>query len=275
MYCMVQLNKLVLSKMIIIFMLVFCVCHGFLLDGKTIPPPTPGSVMTDEHYKFVMQFIFQERQSRLQLEEQMKQLQQQLYSTQTDLVNKMNALDHCSMAESNRVSGLLNRTNFLEDKVSVLTKTSDAIELQNSQLQHENVQLRNDTKQLENDMSNLKKLQRVVDLQTMANLQNRTNHLEQEIQGTNSRQTLVISEANARKQDFIALFQKLQTMEYDVGKTLETLNNKTNETENCMHSLESNFQSTNANVQKKLDAISNRGKHMHLSLADELMLCFL
>lgn len=231
--------------------------------------------MTDEHYKFVMQFIFQERQSRLQLEEQMKQLQQQLYSTQTDLVNKMNALDHCSMAESNRVSGLLNRTNFLEDKVSVLTKTSDAIELQNSQLQHENVQLRNDTKQLENDMSNLKKLQRVVDLQTMANLQNRTNHLEQEIQGTNSRQTLVISEANARKQDFIALFQKLQTMEYDVGKTLETLNNKTNETENCMHSLESNFQSTNANVQKKLDAISNRGKHMHLSLADELMLCFL
>ncbi|VDH89442.1 Hypothetical predicted protein [Mytilus galloprovincialis] len=214
---------------LVIFVSLFC--YGFLLDGTKPPTPTTGSVLTDAHYDFVMQFVIQERQSRLQLQKEVKQLQQQLLATQTDLSNKINTLDQCTTAERNHIDNLNNKTSVLEDKLNSLTKNIDAIKLQNNQLVLENKQIRNDSKRLEIEVSNLNKLQSVSDMRVISNLQNQTNNLEQEIQETNSRQSVISSEANARKQDFIALFQKLQMTESELHSNVDRLGNKASETD--------------------------------------------
>lgn len=100
------------------------ICHGFLIDSKTQPPPTAGSLMTDDHYKFVMQFIFQEKQSRLQLEKYVQQLQQELVTTKADLTTDINALKHCGCA-----SNIKNKTSILQYDFNILKQDHDALKI--------------------------------------------------------------------------------------------------------------------------------------------------
>ncbi|CAC5366333.1 unnamed protein product [Mytilus coruscus] len=100
----------------------FCGCNGFLLDDKTEPPPNSGTLMTDKHYKFVMQFVIQERQSRLQLEEYTKQLKQELVTTKTELTTEINNLKQCGCA-----SDITNKTFTLQKDFDSLKRDYDAM----------------------------------------------------------------------------------------------------------------------------------------------------
>ncbi|CAC5366331.1 unnamed protein product [Mytilus coruscus] len=215
----------------------FCSCNGFLLDDKTQSPPNSGTPMSDEHYKFVMQFVIQERQSRLQLEEYVSQLKQELVTTKTELATEINNLKQCGCA-----SNIKNKTITLQQDFDSLKRDYDLIKTKNALFLQELAVTKNS----------------VSDLQTVFDFKNLTSHLAQEIQATNSRQQAITSEANARKQDFLALFQRIQISEKDLKNLSVETNNKINETDLLtrlrMQLLESNVNLTIS----KLAEISDR-----------------
>lgn len=59
---------------------------------------------------------------------------------------------------------------------------------------------------LEQEISNVKQLKNVANLQTVVNLTDDSERLEHELQITNNKMSSVANDVNARKQDFIALF---------------------------------------------------------------------
>lgn len=114
-----------------IFLLIyvsFCVCNGFLLDDKTQPPTSSGALLTEEHNKFLMQFVIQERQSRLQLEEYTTQLKQELVTTKTELTTEINNLKQCGCA-----SDLKNKTVSLQREFDTLKRDYNAMKAKNNE----------------------------------------------------------------------------------------------------------------------------------------------
>ncbi|CAG2240454.1 unnamed protein product [Mytilus edulis] len=114
-----------------IFLLIcvlFCVCNGFLLDDKTQPPTSSVTLLTEEHYKFVMQFVIQERQSRVQLEEHTKQLKQELVTTKTELTTELNNLKQCGFAPD-----LKNNTDSIQKEFDTLKSDYNALKAKNNE----------------------------------------------------------------------------------------------------------------------------------------------
>ncbi|CAC5386296.1 unnamed protein product [Mytilus coruscus] len=234
----------------------FCSCNGFLLDDKTQPPTNSGTPMSDEHYKFVMQFVIQERQSRLQLEEYVNQLKQELVTTKTELATEINNLKQCGCA-----SDIKNKTITLQQDFGSLKRDYDVFKTKNALFSQELTVTKNRSVLLENEVAHLQQLQSVSDLQTVFDLKNLTSRLAQEIQATNSRQQAITSEANARKQDFLALYQRIQVSEKDLENLSVDMverNKKINETD--LHtSLRMQLLESNVNLTiSKLDEISDR-----------------
>jgi UDP-N-acetylenolpyruvoylglucosamine reductase len=54
-------------------------------------------------------------------------------------------------------------------------------------------------------------------------LRNETNHLSKALQITNNKVNAITNDANARKQDFIALFQKVQSTEQRLENSTKSL----------------------------------------------------
>lgn len=241
-----------------IFLIIFlslCRCNGLLLDEKTQPSPNSVTQMSDEHYKFVMQFVIQERQSRLQLEEYVKQLKQELVTTKTELTTELNNLKRSGCA-----SDIRNKTANLLRDFDIIKRESEVIKTQNALCLEELTVTKNRSLVLENEVAHLQQLQSVSDLQTVLNLKTLTNHLSQEIQATNSRQQAITSEANARKEDFQALFQRIQVYEKDLKNLSLETNTKMNE--NDLHtSIRMQLLESNVNLTiSKLAEMSDRGR---------------
>lgn len=75
-----------------------------------------------------MQFVIQERQSRLQLEEYTKQLKQELVTTKTELTTELNNLKQCGCAPD-----LKNKTVSLQKEFHTLKSDCKALKAKNNE----------------------------------------------------------------------------------------------------------------------------------------------
>ena len=122
---------------------------------------------------------------------------------------------------------------------------------------------RNNQLQLEVDY--LKQLKTILPLQSLANVNNFTVHLEKEIQSTNSIVNKILSDGNARKQDFIALINVTNVLKTRLSDTQLYLDNKfkdieikQNLTETSDHEFESKMDKMNQTLTTKANGIENR-----------------
>ncbi|CAG2221987.1 unnamed protein product [Mytilus edulis] len=225
--------------MFFVFILLFICCDGFLID--TTNPPGSGQYMTDKHYKFLMDFVIEERQARVHLEDVVTQLQNELVKTQTALGNKLHELNKENNTIEQYVKELKNKTEVLDNRLldveseniqlkmelDSLRKSHSALEVQYSQIKQNYATFENKTHYFNTEIQSLKQLKSVADLQAVFRISNQTDHLEHELQNTNSQIVVLQSSDNARKQDFLALYNKTMVVEQSMNSQFlssETIN---------------------------------------------------
>ena len=102
----------------------------------------------------------------------------------------------------------------------------DALLLEQINLKREvNIVFQRNNK-LQIEVDSLKQLKTIVPLQSLANVNNFTVYLEKEIQSTNSIVNKVLSDGNARKQDFIALINVTNVLKTRLADTKLFLDKK-------------------------------------------------
>lgn len=261
--------------MVVLLLLCFVTSQGFLLDGST-PLPKAGTVMTDSHFSMLLNLLVDERNSREQLEQIVKQNQQ-------EIANINEKFSHCNCNKQDvNVNVINNKTAQLEYKVDVLQQTVHSVQVINAQIQLKQILTENSSRRLEKDITGLKQLQSVSDLQTILVLQNKTNNIEMKQQQTENTLQSVLSSANARSQDFLALLNKLKIsdnrtiqLQGEINSTNSRLNltvsNLKRRMENRLQSMQGTLNSSLDNVHKTLDSaitqlaqISNRGTFFYI-----------
>lgn len=259
--------------MVVLLLLCFVTSQGFLLDGST-PLPKAGTVMTDSHFSMLLNLLVDERNTREQLEQIVKQNQQ-------EIANINEKFSHCNCNKQDvNVNVINNKTAQLEYKVDVLQQTVHSVQVINAQIQLKQILTENSSRRLEKDIKGLKQLQSVSDLQTILVLQNKTTNIEMKQQQTENTLQSVLSSANARSQDFLALLSKLKIsdnrtieLQSELHNTNKRLNltdsNLNSRVENQMQTLQGTLNSSLDNVQITLDStrtqltqLANRGKFL-------------
>ncbi|VDI58908.1 Hypothetical predicted protein [Mytilus galloprovincialis] len=211
--------------MFFVFFLLFICCDGFLID--TTNPPGTGQYMTDKHYKLLMDFFIEERQARVHLEDFVTQLQKELVKTQTAFVNRIDELNKENNTLEQYVKDLKNKTEVLD--IRLLDVESENIQLKKelNDLRQSNGALDNKMHYFDTEIQSLKQLKSVANLQAVFRISNQTDHLEHELQNTNSQIVALQSSDNARKQDFLALYNKTMVTEQSMKsqfQSTETIN---------------------------------------------------
>ncbi|VDI68542.1 Hypothetical predicted protein [Mytilus galloprovincialis] len=201
--------------------------NGLLLYGST-KSPQAENIMSNGHFATLLTFIFEERKSRERLENVVQQLKQELISKgdnfkncsckdtdvtdrlQQELTSKVDSVGNCNCKGPDLTDQLNNHTNRLQDELDFLRKDFNALQLQCAQLDKRLATTKNTTGRLQHDMDGLKQLKGVVDLQTVFNLENKTNHLEIKLQNIEQSMQTIMSSANARSQDIIGLLNRIK-----------------------------------------------------------------
>ncbi|XP_063410657.1 CAP-Gly domain-containing linker protein 1-like [Mytilus trossulus] len=225
--------------MFFVFILMFVCCDGFLID--TTNPPGTGQYMTDKHYKALMDLFFEERQARLHLEYAVTQLQHELVKTQTAVGNKLLESNKYNKTIEQYVKELKNKTEVLDirlfdvesdniqlkTELNSLRKSHSELKVQYNQIKQNYASFENKTHYFDTEIQSLKQLKSVTDLQAVFRISNQTDHLEHELQNTNSQIVVLQSSDNARKQDFLALYNKTMVVEQSMNnqfQSSETIN---------------------------------------------------
>jgi hypothetical protein len=171
--------------------------------------------------------------------------------------------------------GVLEKANYnadlqeafraLKNNSEIMKQAYDGLLLEQINLKHEiNVVIQRNN-QLQIEVDSLKQLKTIVPLQSLANVNNFTLHLEKEIQSTNSMVNKVLSNGNARKQDFIALMNvtnvlktRLSDTQLFLDKKFKDIEIKQNLTETSYHEFESKMDKINQTLTTKANGIENR-----------------
>ncbi|CAG2254789.1 NOA1 [Mytilus edulis] len=239
---------------------------------------TPASQITDKHYNFLLDMLIEERQSRRNLEVFITKLQSDVSHLQlcgctgtsiTSPVNntaaletKFKTLNSKFEKLENEYSVVVNRSIQLENelfdlknlKLNSLQKDLETLKVQSTQLKSDYSLVVNKSDQLESELQEVKQLKSVSDLQIVLNLQKQANDLSQEIGQTNNRQRAIISDNNARKQDFLALLQKVITSE----RQMQTMNNKTVSIGAGLQTIEASLLAMNRSIQHQYNGMANK-----------------
>jgi hypothetical protein len=153
----------------------------------------------------------------------------------------------------------------LKNSSEIMKQAYDALLLEHSNLKREVNVVTQRNNQLQIEVDSLKQLKTIVSLQSLANVNNFTVHLEKEIQSTNSIVNKVLSDGNARKQDFIALMNvtnvlktRLSDTQLSVDKKFKDIEIKQNLTETSFHEFESKMDKINQTLTAKANGIENR-----------------
>ena len=107
----------------------------------------------------------------------------------------------------------------LTNSSEIMKQAYDKLLLEHSNLKREVNVVTQRNNQLQIEVDSLKQLKTIVPLQSLANVNNFTVHLEKEIQNTNNMVNKVISDGNARKQDFIALMNVTNVLKTRLSDT--------------------------------------------------------
>lgn len=122
---------------------------------------------------------------------------------------------------------------------------------------------------LEQKLSNVKQLKSVANLQTILNLTGDVTRWEHELQITNNRMNSIANDVSARKQDFIALFNKAELTDRNLDLALKTIEtNFSSLIQHTNHSLNTSisYYETQLQVLKKMqnDSAVKLEKEIHL-----------
>jgi hypothetical protein len=202
-----------------VFMCVLSAATFFLIDASTPNPPKVGTIITDDHYNALLNLLMQETQSRQNLEKYVNQLNQKM----TEMAN--------DVASTKTKVGVLEKTNSNPDlqeasRCEIMKQAYNSLLLEHSNLKREVNVVTQRNNQLQFEVDYLKQLKTILQLQSLANVNNFTIYLEKEIQSTNSIVNKVLCDGNARKQDFIALMNVTNVLKTRLSDTQLSVDKK-------------------------------------------------
>jgi len=166
--------------------------------------------------------------------------------------------------------GVLEKTNSNADlqeasRCEIMKQAYNSLLLEHNNLKREVNVVTQRNNQLQLEVDYLKQLKTILPLQSLANVNNFTVHLEKEIQNTNSIVNKVLSDENARKQDFIALMNvtnvlktRLSDTQLLLDKKFKDIEIKQNLTETSNHEFESKMDKINQTLTTKANGLENR-----------------
>lgn len=204
---------------IIILSLCFLGCYGFLVEDRTTNPTTAVGALSEKHFYMLLNLLTEERQARLKLEGRLLQLQKEQLATETGVTS----IHHSSYVNNKTLEDQAHLLKTLEARFSELKNDHDALKVKFNQLQLNHSSLQKSSNQLEKEFTLLKQLPIVGELQFIVEVHNETKHLADELTLTKSKLGAVTNDVNARKQDFIALFQKADQTENNLLNTNRVL----------------------------------------------------
>ena len=248
---------------ILIFLCVVPPATSFLIDVSTPIPPKAGTFITDSHYNALLNLFMQETQSRQNLEKYVIQLNQKMTEMAKDVASTKTKVGVLEKTPSN--ADLQESFRGLKNSSEIIKQAYDALLLEHSNLKREVNAVTQRNNQLQIEVDGLKQLKTIVPLQSLANVNNFTVHLEKEIQNTNSMVNKVLSDGNARKQDFIALMNVTNVLKTRFSETQLTLDQKfkdieikQNLTETSDQEFERKMDNINQTLIAKVNGIENR-----------------
>ena len=206
---------------IIIVLSLFTCCSGFLLDDRTQPQTTTIPTLSDKHFNMLLDILVDEKRSRLKLEERVVKLENELLATQKGVTN-----NYHTGSKNNETRGKqMGTVNALDTKYMTLQSKYDSLHSKFEQLQLNHTSLEKFAFQLQQKLAALESLKGVANLGMIIDARNETNRLELELQMTNNKLSSVENDVNARKQDFIALFNKADSTEHELEHAKLSINN--------------------------------------------------
>ena len=241
-----------------VFLCVLSAATSFLIDASTPNPPKAGTIKTDDHYNALLNLLMQETQSRQNLETYVNQLNQKM----TEMAN--------DVASTKTKVGVLEKTNYYADlqeasRCEIMKQAYNSLLLEHSNLKREVNVVTQRNNQLQLEVDYLKQLKTILPLQSLANVNNFTVHLEKEIQNTNSIVNKVLSDENARKQDCIVLMNvtnvlktRLSDTQLFIDQKFKDMEIKQSLTLASDHEFESKMDKINQTVTAKANGLENR-----------------
>jgi len=241
-----------------VFLCVLSPATSFLIDSSKPKPLKADTIITGDHYNALLNLLMQETQSRQNLEKYVNQLNQKM----TEMAN--------DVASTKTKVGVLEKTNSYADlqeasRCEIMKESYNSLLLEHNNLKREVNVVTQRNIQLQIEVDYLKQLKTILPLQSLANVNNFTVHLEKEIQSTNSIVNKVLSDGNARKQDFIALMNvtnvlktRLSDTQLYLDKKFKDIEAKQSLTEKLDHEFESKMDKINQTLTTKANGIENR-----------------
>ena len=187
-----------MAKMFLLFFVIFVSSQGFLLDGNT-QTATSGPSLDEKRYNTLMDLLIVERRSRSKLEDAVAQ---ELQALRQEIATCQCGNGNGGHSQINNQGSLTNDTKALKNEIIHMKRDHELLKTEVVGLIQNNTILKDKLALLERNLTTIQNKQ--CDL----NLRSETSHLEKALQITNNKLNTVINNANARKQDFIALFQK-------------------------------------------------------------------
>ena len=247
---------------LLVFMCALSSATSFLIDVSTPIPPKAETLITDGHYNVLLDFFMQERKSRQNLEKYVIQLNQKMTEMAKDVASTKTKVG--VLEKTNCNADLQEAFRALKNSSEIMKQAYGALLLEQINLKREvNIVFQRNNK-LQIEVDSLKQLKTIVPLQSLANVNNFTVYLEKEIQSTNSIVNKVLSDGNARKQDFIALINvtnvlktRLADTKLFLDKKFKDIEIKQNLTESSDHEFESKMDQINQTLTAKANGIEN------------------
>ena len=202
------------EKMLFLFLFViFGSCQGFLLDGNT-QTATSGTSLDDKRFNTLMDLLIEERDSRSKLEAAVKRellaLRQEITKCQCGNGNG----GHTQIIDQ---GSLANDTKTLEEEIIHLKRDQELLKTEVAGLIQNNTVLKDKIELLEQNLTTME------NTKSDLNFRNETNRLEKALQMTNNKLNAVTNDVDARKQDFIALFQRVQSTDQRLENSTKSL----------------------------------------------------
>lgn len=193
---------------VVVFISVILHSSGFLLNTAYQIQTTKDPMITDKHFVMLMDLMYEQKLFQRKQGQEITKLRQDFLTMQQELaLCKLN--NENNKSSEIRITVLENKTEKLQKEFESSSKYVNSM-IMDFPIKYTTV---NKSKELEYDIESLKSLKTFNNLHALFDVKNQTRHIENELQKTNSKLEITVSDVEARKQDFLALYQKADLTE--------------------------------------------------------------
>ncbi|XP_071171944.1 myosin-J heavy chain-like [Mytilus edulis] len=210
-------------KVLLINCFLFLKVNGFLFDDRTKPPALSGQTVTDTHFNMLMDLLTEERHARLKQNTKISQLENELIATQQGVTTNFIAAHSGNDTVKTILVVMEGNMRKMVSNYSNLQNEYNLVKAELNELKFNVTRTNQYASLLEQELSNVKQLKSVANLQTVVNLTDDAKRLEHELQITNNKMSSIANDVSARKQDFIALYNKAEFTEHSLDLALKTI----------------------------------------------------